>query len=221
MRIQAVKAGVVAALVVMAGADQAAGQDGSAAFGLKGGVNFASFRGAADLDTGVQMIAPGTRTGFVGGAFIAIAAGESLVIQPEALFTQKGARYTSGGNELVYEVDYLEVPLLLKVRLGGSSARGSLFAGPTAGFRVRSTVVGRSAGGEETSNDTSDQIRSVDWGLALGGGVDIAAGTGTLTLEGRYTLGLSPLARDPEPDETRSDFDPKNGVVSLLLGYAF
>jgi hypothetical protein len=225
MRIQGVMGGLVTAgvtaLVVVAGAGRATGQDRGAAFGFKGGVNFSSFHGSADLDTGDVLVAPVRRTGLAGGAFLAIAAGPSVVIQPEVLFTQKGARYTRGGDELTYEVDYLEVPLLLKLRLGGGSARVALFAGPAAGFTLTSKVVGRSGDGEESSNDTKDQVRSVDWGLALGAGVDIAAGSGTLTLEGRYTLGLSPLARDPEPDETRSGFDPKNGVVSLLLGYAF
>lgn len=213
--------GGVAALGVVAGARGAAGQDRGAAFGLKGGVNLASFHGRGEVDTGEVRLAPVRRTGLAGGAFLAIAAGQSLLVQPEVLFTQKGARYARGGDQLTYEVDYLEVPLLLKRRLGGGSVRGALFAGPAAGFALASKVVGRSGDGEEVSGDTSDQVRSVDWGLAFGGGVDIAAGGGTLTLEGRYTLGLSPLAREPEPDETRSSFDPKNGVVSLLLGFAF
>ena len=69
--------------------------------------------------------------------------------------------------------------------------------------------------------DVSDQVRSVDWGLVLGGGVDLDAGSGTLTLEGRYTLGLKDLRRDPEPDETVSGFNPRNGVLSILVGFAF
>lgn len=211
----------VAAFVMVAGVDSAAGQDRGAAFGLKGGVSFSTFRGNADVDTGTGVIAPERRTGFVGGVFLAIAAGESVLIQPEALFTQKGARYTSEGDELLYKIDYLEVPLLLKVRLGSGTARAALFAGPAAGFKLKATAVARTAGGEEASTDTSDQLRSVDWGLVFGGGVDVASGSGTLTLEGRYTLGLSTLGKEPEPGQTRSSFDPKNGALSLQLGYAF
>jgi hypothetical protein len=200
----------------------AGGQDRGAAFGLKGGVSFSTFRGSADVDTGAGVIAPGRRTGVVGGAFLTIAAGESVLIQPEVLFTQKGARYTDGeGDELLYKVDYLEVPLLLKVRLGSGAARPALFAGPAAGFKLRATVVSRTADGEENSADTSDQLRPVDWGLVFGGGVDVAAGSGTVTVEGRYTLGLSTLGKDLGPGQTRSGFDPKNGVLSLQLGYAF
>jgi hypothetical protein len=222
MRIRGVTNGIVrtgmAALVSVAGATA---QDRGTAFGLKGGVDSASFHGSGDLDTGDAQIPPERRTGLVGGAFLAIAAGRSVLIQPEVLLTQKGARYARGGDELAYDIDSLEVPLLLKVRLGGGSVRGALFGGPAAGFTLGSRVVARSGGREERSNDTSEQLRSVDWGLAFGGGVDIAAGSGTLTLEARYTLGLAPLVRDPEPGETRSSFVPKSGVASLLLGYAF
>jgi hypothetical protein len=226
MRIQGVTGGLVAAgvatLVLVVGVGRASGQDRGAAFGLKGGVSFATFRANGELDTGDNVFAPGSRTGFVGGVFVAIAAGESVLVQPEVLFTQKGARYAAQGNELVYQIDYLEVPLLLKARIGSGATRVALFAGPAAGFKLDAKIVSRTADGEESTNDTvSDQLRSVDWGLVFGGGLDIAAGEGTLTLEGRYRLGLSNLGRDPEPGETTSGFNPKSGVLSLQLGYAF
>ena len=62
---------------------------------------------------------------------------------------------------------------------------------------------------DESTTDVSEMLRSVDWGLVLGGGVDLSAVSGTLTLEGRYTLCLSRLGKDLEPGQTRGIFDPR------------
>jgi len=211
----------VAALA--AGLSAASAGAGDAAFGVKAGVNLATFRGdGAVLENDRGAISPGNRVGFVGGVFLSLPLGPSALIQPEVVYTQKGARYASGGDEIVWEANYLEIPLLLKVRLGSGAARPALFVGPAAAFKLDAKAVGRSADGEQDENtEIGESVRSVDWGLVLGGGVDIAAGDGTLTLEGRYTLGLSPLAKDPEPGQTRGSFDPKNGVLSFQVGYGF
>ncbi len=213
----------VAALAVGLSAGEGTAQDGGAAFGMKGGVNFASFRGeGAVIDNGRGAVSPGNRVGFVGGVFVTIPLRPTALIQPEVVYAQKGARYASGGDEVVWEAHYVEFPLLLKVRLGSGAARPALFIGPAAAFKLNARVVGRSADGEEDENtEVGESVRSVDWGLVFGGGVDIAAGDGSLTLEGRYTLGLSPFAKDPEPGQTRSGVDPKNGVLSFQVGYAF
>jgi hypothetical protein len=214
----------VAALTVGMGAATASGQERGAAFGLKAGVTLASFRGdAAALSDGSREFFPGNRVGFVGGAFVALPMGPRVLLQPEVVYTQKGAQYSGEPGRETWQAEYLEIPLLLKLLLGSGPARPALFAGPAAGFKIDAKVVGRSPGGEEDENSAiGDAVRSVDWGLVFGAGVDIAAGDGTLTLEGRYARGLSPLAKDPErPVQTRSTFDPKHGVLSLQVGYAF
>jgi hypothetical protein len=213
-------AALALATVTAAGA---AAQDDGAAFGLKGGLSLASFRGdGASYESRDQVLDPGRRTGIVVGAFVALPVGRTVAIQPEALYVQKGATYTAApGAELLYQVDYLEVPLLLKLRLGSGSTRGALLAGPAAGFRLNGTVIARSPGEEESTADVSDMLRSVDWGLVLGAGVDFAAGSGALGLEARYTWGLTDLGKEPGPGQTRGSFNPRNGVLSLLVGYAF
>ena len=57
-------------------------------------------------------------------------------------------------------------------------------------------------------------MKSTDFGLVFGGGVDFGLGKGYFTIDLRYTLGLT----------TISDFedeDVKNGAFSLMLGYSF
>ncbi len=57
--------------------------------------------------------------------------------------------------------------------------------------------------------------RSVDFGLAFGGGVALELGPQRLSLEGRLTLGLRTI------DSSEPKADEKNRALSLLLGYTF
>ena len=60
-----------------------------------------------------------------------------------------------------------------------------------------------------------EDVRGVDLGLALGGGVGFGAGPGEVVVDTRYTLGLTSV------DESEWDMDVKNGAISLMVGYSF
>jgi hypothetical protein len=57
----------------------------------------------------------------------------------------------------------------------------------------------------------------MDFGLVVGGGVEIATGGtgGAVTADARYVLGLTSI------DDSADEFDVKNGTIALILGYAF
>ena len=62
-------------------------------------------------------------------------------------------------------------------------------------------------------------MKSTDFGLVIGAGVDFGLGvpgTGKITLDVRYSLGLSTIA-DVEGEEV----DIKNGAFSLMVGFSF
>ena len=60
-----------------------------------------------------------------------------------------------------------------------------------------------------------DDIKSTDMGVSFGGGVGIAMGSaGILSLEGRYTMGLTSISEG-------TDEDAKNKGISIMAGYAF
>lgn len=84
-------------------------------FGVKAGVNLSNVYSA----TGTDFIAK-NRTGFAGGGFITIPIGKYLGIQPEVLFSQKGANAMGTLNGEAYQfkrtTNSLDIPVLLQVK---------------------------------------------------------------------------------------------------------
>jgi hypothetical protein len=189
-----------------AGAGTAHADEPRVEFGIRAGLNLASVHGD---DVSFDDVSPENRVAFSGGLFAGIRITPSFLIQPEVLYTQKGARYEAAGEEAELELDYLEVPVLLKGRFGSGTARPSVFVGPAVAFKVSGKT--RFRGEEEDVED----VKGTDFGIVFGAGLDFAAGSGAFTIDARYTLGLTTLADSPDPD------DVKNGAWTFSVGYAF
>jgi hypothetical protein len=87
----------------------------------------------------------------------------SLVLEPQYL--QKGARFEALGLQAEGDVDYLEVPVLAKAKLGRLGGHAYLFAGPAIGILL--DVEGRYAG---FSNDFEDEASRVTFSGEIGAG---------------------------------------------------
>jgi hypothetical protein len=211
---------LLAAALVVGLAVPASGQVN---FGVKAGANFSSL-GGDDVPSEF-----GSRTGLVVGGFVHYPFSDLLAIQPELLYSQKGADFSAQflGETVdgTLMVDYIEIPVLLRVNVpaGAPELRPTLHVGPTFAFEV-SCKVRYSGFGESGTEDcdadsdgefVEDDRRKFDMGLALGGGLDIAFLTGTLMIEGRYTLGLQSLDTSSDPE------DVKNRTWSITFGYRF
>src|SRR3954462_3769554 len=106
---------LTAVMLVLTTASAASAQGGGdGKWGVKGGVNLATFR--ADVDAGDF----GYRIGLIGGAFYTFALGDRVDIQPEALYSQQGATVDAAGGSGTAKLDYLSVPVLVRYRLSGS-----------------------------------------------------------------------------------------------------
>ena len=109
---------------VMAGVASAAGAQGLS-YGAKAGVNLATFQAESQGEgTSFDVL-----TGLVAGGFLTWPLSGRLDVQPEVLFSQKGASFDSDGVTLKQKIDYLEIPILVDYRLFG--ARGA----PPVGVR--------------------------------------------------------------------------------------
>jgi hypothetical protein len=194
--------------LLVGGASAAAAQEPAAAIGVKGGVNFANLQFEGDgVDVNFDR-----RTGFVGGLFVIWPATSRVALQTEALYSQQGAEIEEEGASGTIELDYVTVPVLLRVSSAPSApASFHVFGGPSLGFRVRARSSG-SFEGETSSEDISDDVERFDLGMTAGAGVDL----GRLTIDGRYTWGLSNLNKD-ESDE----LEIKNRVFSVMVGVRF
>jgi hypothetical protein len=162
-----------------------------------------------------------SRIGFSVGGFITFDINEMFAIQSEVLYTMKGLRWEGEINgatplKVWIKLDYLEIPVLVKIMPGTQgSIKPYLFAGPAVAIKVSGKVKAEFEG--ESDEEDLEDVKGTDFGLVIGAGVDFgfgASGKGKMTLDVRYTLGLS----------TISDFegeDIKNGVFSLMVGYSF
>lgn len=127
-----------------------------------------------------------------------------ISLHPEVLFSQKGVKYDSGSNSAQIRLNYIDVPVLLRVK-----ADGLFFeAGPQLGF----------LGGQKTEvngntvSTTINGLRKVDVGYIAGVGYQLPQG---LELGVRYNGGISDV-NDPSIS-TKS----RNSVFQFQVGYLF
>jgi len=133
----------------------------------------------------------GFRTGLVAGAFATWPLGSRLAIQPEGLFTQKGAKLDEAGIDATIKIDYLEVPVLVKYAITGGDRAWHVFGGPSVAFKLRSSS-SATFGGSTVETDNDESIEDVDYGVVMGVGLDV----GRFTVNGRFTLGLGNINAD-------------------------
>jgi hypothetical protein len=193
--------------------------------GIKAGLNLADMVG--DDAEGLDM-----KLGFGGGGFITYNFTPQFAIQPELLYMMKGPKeeVTDGVNvyEFKWKMTYLELPVLFKFTPAmEGNVKPNLFAGPAISLLLSSDLEL-----EELSVDIKDAMRSMDFGIAFGGGLGFQMETMTITFDARYTIGLTKpvdheeynklLELEPDdPDYLTEDPNAKNTNISILLGVGF
>jgi len=205
--------------------------------GVKGGLNFSTLSGDfvdVNGDFGTDDVFS-TQTGFVVGVSFNTSLFPLLSLQPEILYSEKGAKFDvlfddfdiPGVGDIDASIDlaYLEVPVLLKAGLPIPGFSPFLYAGPSFAFNLSAeasydidvTVNGMRVS-ESGSEDISDEIKSFDVGIVLGGGVEFGLPTLKLHAELRYTMGLSNVY---DLNNDNDDLDVNNRVLSLMVGVTF
>ena len=178
---------------------------------LAGGVNLATIRGERMVNV-VEF--PGftidnkVRPCFNAGVGIEIQIADYFAINPEILFITKGTKSIIVEETVRYKSGYLEIPLLFNFYLPLHNIFPNVYTGPAFSILLFSKTV-RS----DQEIDNKKDVQNVDFGLAMGGGVDIQTGAGKFIFDIRYTLGfldINPISGGGEI---------KNGVLSFILGY--
>lgn len=173
-------------------------------FGLRGGLNFANLNNVDDTDS---------RTGFMAGVYANISIPLSPIsIQPEVLYTQKGfdASGTVFGQDIntTTKLDYIEIPVLAKFSFAPGPVTPHVYFGPYLGFNINAEVEAES-GGQSGSENIKDSVKDTDFGVVVGGSIDISK----FNFGVRYGAGLTKVAED--------DSDGKNGVFTIVAGINF
>jgi hypothetical protein len=177
-------------------------------FGLKIGGNIAKPTGADAQD---PLATLKSRVGFTGGIFLAFNFGSVLSIQPEILYTMKGAGYVALDDSYTDKLyaNYIEIPVLLKLKLALPVVQPFIFAGPSVGFKLSEKL-------ERDGVPLTDVIlKNNDYGAVFGAGLNVGR---NFMLDVRYSLGLQKVY-DTLHGTTEPDI--KNGVWAATIGIVF
>lgn len=179
-------------------------------FGLKGGISLANIKSVPETFEGYKWE---TKQGLAGGAFLEIGLPGPFSLQPEVLYVQKGSKISATIEDISFtlkaNIDYIEIPLLLKYNLiSAGPIVPSIYAGPFVGFNTKAEFVMTAAGYPESREDIKDDIKNTEFGVAFGVGLTNKLGIVKITLDARYDLGLSniiePTVEEPSSIKTRT-----------------
>lgn len=133
--------------------------------------------------------------------------GPGWALQADLLFSRKGVEYAFPDYMSSYHLDYLEMPVLLRMRLGKRmpSLVPSLVAGGYGALLITATV--DEDWGSWKGTESMNGFEAFDYGAVAG----LSWQFGLLTMEWRYALGFAELEAAGEPR--------MNGAFSAMVGF--
>ena len=197
-------------------------------FGIKAGLNLATLSAKDSIENYGDLF--DMKPGFHVGVTAEFQINEMLSFEPNILLSTKGYKFKIEEEFLgeVFSSDvkvnlvYIDIPLPLKVKFGEETKFYGA-AGPYIGLGFGGKSTEKYTSGSESETDEydiewgsdaeMDDFKSLDVGLTIGAGVELA---NNLTFGASYNLGLSNISSYTE-DETQA----KNRVIQVSLGYRF
>jgi hypothetical protein len=182
-------------------------------FGIKGGVNLTNLYVNDVSDEHMKV-------GFNAGIFAKLAVAKGFSIQPELLYTVKGAKenynnFIQGSGEYRFNLNYVELPLLAVINLGKNF---NIHAGGYAAYLVSANI--KDVDNNGTINGATDlnedNFQRWDAGLVGGLGFDIQ----NFSIGARYNYGLTEIGKSGNLSGELTK-NSKNAGVSVYIGLAF
>ncbi|TAH24270.1 MAG: PorT family protein [Cytophagales bacterium] len=188
--------------------------------GIKGGINFSKL-------TNLEWESSSYKRGALTGIIVDAKINDNFAIQSELLYSFQGTSIdfikNKDKNIYTYELNYIQIPLLLKLSYGDEKARIYINGGYWLGFLIfYSNDLPYSYYSEK--NDIfsfpilEKNINKFDCGLAFSLGLTVKAGPGDFFIEGRYNHGLLDINKG-EVTETPNYKPNKNMVINFSTGY--
>ena len=189
--------------------------------GLQGGSNLSEMDFTNNPDYRFTEI--NYNQGFIGGIVVQFLGEKHAGVQFELNYTQRGwiETDTIGDNNLRYKnkMDYIELPILTHINIGGGNFRGLFNLGPyiAYGLNRNITVTDENTGQSQSTKYTfdSDLDNRLDFGLLLGAGFEYRLKNSKISAEARYTIGLGDINKVKAVQSELSQFR----VLALLFRY--
>ncbi|HVO76167.1 MAG TPA: porin family protein [Ignavibacteriaceae bacterium] len=198
--------------------------------GVQGGVNLAGI----SMDPEESGFDTGTRTALVLGGIINFDLSPLLSLQAEPSYVQKGSsvditQIQNGINikgEGNISINYIEIPILLKVTFPTPQIKPFLVGGASVSFRAgdaKLTLDKVTGNGQDVTNlipaedkEQTMKSKSTDFVLNFGAGLMIPVSLLDIFIEGQYNLGLTNIN-----DESNDDTKIKNHGIQIKAGLLF
>ena len=184
-------------------------------FGIKGGLNLSNLYVDDVQDENMK-------AGFNLGVFSKLPLAKGFSIQPELIYSNKGAKISYnnallGNGEYRFNLHYVELPVLAVINLVKNL---NLQAGGYASYLAAANITRLN-----NSSGTVDQIRDLkasnfnrfDYGLVGGLGIDVE----NFTIGARYNYGLEQIGKGNASIAGQATKNSKNSVIALYVGIGF
>jgi hypothetical protein len=191
---------LILSLGLLAGVSVAAQAQTGVRFGLKAGASLTNFTGK-DVDGNAN------KFGFNGGVVANFGINDMFSIQPEVLYSMKGAKVDGSDGRI--NLNYIDVPILAKIATGETGLFFEL--GPQVGFLASAKLKDNNS-----SADAKELFKSVDFGYAAGVGFQIASGA---MVGLRYNGGFTNAFKAIDFGGTSVESKAKNSAFQLYVGY--
>lgn len=168
-------------------------------FGLKSGLNLSTYRGEND---GGQYKLSG-----YAGVFTSYELNQNIAIQTEFNYARIGHRDTLNNTKIKTSLNYLQIPLLLKITLNNYD-QFKFFIGPQIGYLLDSKITI-----DKDSDSSKSLFEELDYGAIVGMEYELSD---QFSLDARYYLGLSEFYNQSEVKSAA-----KNSAFSLGLAFRF
>jgi len=203
----------VAALCLLGAITTHAQESNVTRFGVKGGANFSNFR-VDDLEDN------NVKVGLNLGLFMKLPVSEAVAIQPELLYSSKGAKLTydnfvQGEGEYRFNFNYLELPVMGVFHIGDVF---NIQVGPYISYLTSANI--KNMDDDLDIQDIADldegDFNRIDYGLAAGIGFDFNG----FIVGARYTHGFKEVG---ESGSIAGEFtgNSKNSVGTIFIGFGF
>ena len=158
-----------------------------------------------------------SRQGAITGVYLQFPLQDVFAIRPELLFSLKGGSTVAtigakGEQNIAIELAYVELPVLFRVSFPTGSIRPVLFGGPALAIQIGCDFSFSDGTRSTCGQDSLNMVRSWDFGLVAGGGVEKRLRRATIALEARYTAGTRSILED---------VDIRNRAFGLVLAVTF
>lgn len=188
--------------------------------GIKGGLNLGTL--SLDPETVNPGVTKSGRTGFMIGAAAEVGFGKMFYAVIEPTYCGHGCQFTQGSATQTFSYNYLNLPLLFKVKFLKGMVRPYGFVGPNIGILLSSSSKVEGAGpGVDGETDLKNFTEGTDFAIDFGGGAEINVMPKLgIIADLRYSLGLSDINKTPAAQGAQT-LKIKTRGFQVLVGAMF